>query len=454
MDRIRSLFKKREDEQEYAPLTEETDFLGESRHEDEHAVPFSWIEYGIFVWLGIAMLWAWNMFLAAAPYFQTRFQESDWILQNFQSAVISVSTIMNLLAMVILTNIQYTASYPFRINIALYINVGVFSLLTISTRLFLDTPPTHYLWFLLSMVALTSYGAGLMQNGAFAFAASFGRPEYMQAIMAGQGVAGVLPPVTQIISVLVAPPSESVSAAPGEVDDGTGKAAFIYFLTAVAISVIAALAFIPLVRRHNHIVEARMMEEMASSFNSVEEAERAARKVVSMVTLFKKLHWFASAVFVCFAVTMFFPVFTPKILSTTPPAEADALLKPAAFIPLAFFCWNLGDLGGRAGALVLPYRERPFVLFVISIARVLFIPLYALCNLHGNGGVINSDVFYLLLVQFPFGLTNGWLASNCMMASSEWVEEGEREAAGGFMGLCLVAGLTFGSLLSFTASGV
>ncbi|KAK7951695.1 nucleoside transporter [Apiospora aurea] len=454
MDRIRSIFKKREDEQEYAPLTQETQFLQESRDDEEHAVPFSWIEYGIFVWLGVAMLWAWNMFLAAAPYFQTRFQESEWILQNFQSALISVSTVMNLLAMIILTNIQYTASYPFRINIALYINVGIFSLLAFSTRAFLDTTPSHYLWFLLAMVACTSYAAGLMQNGVFAFAASFGRPEYMQAIMAGQGIAGVLPPVTQIISVLVAPPSESVSSAPGDVQDGTGNAAFIYFLTAVAISVFAALAFIPLVRRHDHIVEARMMDQMAASFNSVEEAERAARKVVSMVALFKKLHWFASAVFVCFAVTMFFPVFTPKILSTTPPAEADTLLKPAAFIPLAFACWNLGDLGGRAGALVLPYRERPFVLFAVSVARVLFIPLYALCNLHGGGGVVHSDVFYLLLVQFPFGLTNGWLASNCMMAPSEWVEEGEREAAGGFMGLCLVAGLTFGSLLSFTAAGV
>ncbi|KAK8138872.1 nucleoside transporter [Apiospora sp. TS-2023a] len=459
MDRIRSFFKTREDEQEYAPLTEESQFLEESRDSEEHAVPFSWIEYGIFVWLGIAMLWAWNMFLAAAPYFQTRFQESEWILQNFQSALISVSTIMNLVAMIILTNIQQTASYPFRINIALYINVGIFSLLAFSTVAFLDTSPTHYLWFLLAMVAATSYAAGLMQNGVFAFAASFGRPEYMQAIMAGQGVAGVLPPVTQIISVLVAPPSESAAGtAPRDVqDDGTGKAASIYFLTAVAISVIAALAFIPLVRRHNHIIEARMVEEMANSFNSVEEAERASRKVVSMLTLFKKLHWFASAVFVCFAVTMFFPVFTPKILSTTPPGADGGdslLLKPAAFIPLAFACWNLGDLGGRAGALILPYRERPFVLFIVSVARVLFIPLYALCNLHGSGGVIHSDVFYLLLVQFPFGLTNGWLASNCMMAPSEYVEEGEREAAGGFMGLCLVAGLTFGSLLSFTAAGV
>ena len=38
-----------------------------------------------------------------------------------------------------------------------------------------------------------------------------------------------------------------------------------------------------------------------------------------------------------------------------------------------------------------------------------------------------------------------------MMGTNEWVEDGEREAAGGFMGLSLVAGLTTGSLLSFTA---
>lgn len=394
------------------------------------------------------------MFLAAAPYFQTRFEGSDWVLQNFQSAVISVSTITNLVTMIILTNMQYTASYPFRINLALYINVGVFLLLTVSTSAFLDVTPGQYLGFLLVMVASTAYAAGLIQNGAFAFAASFGRPEYMQAIMAGQGVAGVLPPVTQIISVLVAPPTDAGAGAAADAPQEAETAAFIYFLTAVLISVVAALAFIPLVRRHNHIVEERMAANMASSFNSIEEAERSARTVVSMLTLFKKLHWFASAVFMCFAITMFFPIFTPKILSTTPPADAGALLQPAAFIPLAFFCWNLGDLGGRSSALVLPCRQRPARLFAVSVSRALFLPLYLLCNLHGRGGVIHSDIFYLLFVQLPFGLTNGWLASNCMMAAGEWVEDGEREAAGGFMGLCLVAGLTFGSLLSFTAAGI
>ncbi|KAI1844921.1 hypothetical protein JX266_008937 [Neoarthrinium moseri] len=456
MDRLRSFFQKKENEQEYAPLNEETQFLDRTSDlgDDSGAVPFSWIEYGIFALLGVAMLWAWNMFLAAAPYFQGRFQADDWVLQNFQSAIISVSTITNLGAMLILTNIQYTASYPFRINLALYINVAVFALLTFSTATFLDASPGQYLGFLLVMVAFTAWAAGLIQNGAFAFAASFGRPEYMQAIMAGQGVAGVLPPVAQIISVLVAPPEQPAAGSVAGEDREAGTAAFIYFLTAVLVSVAAILGFIPLVRRHNNIVESRMVEHMAASFNSVEEAERAARKVVSMAGLFRKLHWFSAAVFMCFAVAMFFPVLTPKVVSVAPPDVAGPLQRPAAFIPLAFFFWNLGDLGGRSSALVLPFRSRPALLFAFSVARVLFLPLYALCNIHGHGAAVPSDLFYLVLVQFPFGLTNGWLASNCMMASGEWVDDGEREAAGGFMGLCLVAGLTFGSLLSFTAAGI
>jgi len=52
-------------------------------------------------------------------------------------------------------------------------------------------------------------------------------------------------------------------------------------------------------------------------------------------------------------------------------------------------------------------------------------------------------------VQFLFGLSNGYLGSSCMMGVEEWVEEEEREAAGGFMGLWLVGGLTVGSLGSF-----
>ncbi|KAJ2986696.1 hypothetical protein NUW58_g4904 [Xylaria curta] len=421
--------------------------------DDEHETPFSWLEYGIFVVLGIAMLWAWNMFLAAAPYFQHRFQTDDWALRYFQSAILSVSTLTNLGGMTFLANKQHSASYPFRINSALYLNIVVFALLTLSSKVFLDATPTTYLAFLLTMVALTAWASGLMQNGAFAFASSFGRPEYMQAIMAGQGVAGVLPSLVQVISVLIAPPPEVVSEAE-TAEPEKGTAAFIYFLTAVGVSVVALFAFVPLIRRYNRMVEKRMAETMAASMTSFEEAERTARKVVSMTQLFRKLYWISGGVFLCFAVTMFFPVLTPKILSVTPPEDANALLQPAVFIPLGFFFWNLGDLIGRSIPLVISLRRRPTILFCFGVARLAFLPLYLLCNIHGRGAVINSDFFYLLLVQLPFGLTNGWLASDCMMAAGEWVDDNEREASGGFMGLCLVAGLSAGSLLSFTAAGI
>lgn len=422
------------------------------------------------------------MFLAASPYFASRFSDDPWATENFQSAILSVSTLTNLGSMLALTNMQRSANYPNRIKLALLINTAAFALLTLSTSLFTAISARWYLSFLLVDVCFAALATGLFQNGAFAFAASFGRPEYTQAIMAGQGVAGVLPALAQIVSVLAVPPTSqgTDNTDGGNSGDNTtaadpvGSAAFIYFLTAVLVSLCTLLAFLPLVRRHDRIVESRMAAshpDLAASMLSthshadIQEAEQAARRVVGMRDLFRKLHWLAGSVFMCFAVAMFFPVFTAKIPSTHEGGGSDGsgssssrLFDPEVFIPLAFFAWNLGDLLGRiaaAGHWNARLRTRaPATLFAVSVARAGFLPLYLLCNIRGRGAAVPSDVFYLLVVQFPFGLTNGWLASNSMMGAAEWVDEDEREAAGGFMGLSLVAGLAVGSLLSFTAAGI
>ena len=396
------------------------------------------------------------MFLAASPYFQKRFSSDPGILQVFQSGIISVATITNLGVLLLMTNLQSSASYPFRINTALFMSSVVFVLLTISTSYFLDVSPSVYFAFLLVMVAASSYATGLLQNGAFAFAASFGRAEYTQAIMAGQGVAGVLPSLAGIISALSVPDPvvELPNGAPSPPSPADSSAAFTYFLTAVIVSAVALVAFVPLVRRHNRLIGRRLADQLAESVTSIEEAERAARHFVSLPTLLRKLHWLAGAVFMCFAVTMFFPVFTSKILSVRP-AGSGRLFTPSVFIPLGFLMWNAGDLLGRVSTIIpFSLRRRPSALFVVGLARIAFLPLYMLCNIRGAGAVVSSDLFYLFFVQFLFGLSNGWLGSNAMMAAGEWVAEGEREATGGFMGLCLVAGLATGSLLSFTASGI
>lgn len=399
------------------------------------------------------------MFLAAAPYFASRIAGDSWLEANFQSSILAVSTVTNLAAMLILTNIQHSASYPLRINLALALNMAAFSLLTVSTVAGLHASPRLYFAFILAMVAVSAWATGLVQNGAFAFAASFGRPEYMQALMAGQGVAGVLPPLAQVFAVLLYPPPSTNDNSDGDGDgddqDDDHSSAFLYFLAAVTISLVTLIAFIPLHRRHNRIIEARIAGQLADSVTSVEEAERAARKPVPLTRLFLKLRWLALALALTFAETMFFPVFTSKITSVNDSASAPAILRPEAFIPLAFFFWNLGDLSGRV-ATILPFtlRHRPPLLFALAVARAAMIPLYLLCNIGGRGAVVPSDFFYLGIVQLLYGLSNGWLGSSCMMASGDWVDDGEREVAGGFMGLCLVVGLATGSILSFSIAGV
>jgi len=387
-----------------------------------------------------------NMFLAASPYFQHRFRTSTPLLAAFPSALISVSCLTNLLSMLLLTHLQSRANYPNRIILSLLFNIVAFTLLALSTVTFRSVSPGLYFGFLMAIVFTASLATGLCQNGVFAYVSSFGVGNYTQAIMTGQAIAGVLPCIAQIVSVLsIAAPSYDEPSNRTTVPQESGKSAFAYFLTATAVSVAALISFMLLLRRHPDPTI-----NLKSPTQDTDE-EPPVRKVVSMWTLFSKLRYISSAVFLTFAVTMVFPVFTQQITSVRPTSTAPRLLQPACFIPLAFLFWNTGDLVGRLLTLIpsLTLVRWPRTLFVASIARAVFIPLYLLCNIHGNGAVIASDAFYLIIVQFLFGLSNGYLGSTCMMGAAEWVEVEEREAAGGFMGLMLVGGLTAGSLLSF-----
>ncbi|CZT13508.1 related to intracellular membrane protein involved in nucleoside transport [Rhynchosporium graminicola] len=457
IDRLRTLFKASNNGQDYEPVDSDYDGNEDVRRpvliapEADGGQEFSWFEYSIFLLLGIAMLWAWNMFLAAAPYFQTRFANNKNILDHFQPAITSVGCVTNLVSILVLGQMQAKASYPKRILCALVLNCIVFTLLSISVTYFRSISATGYFVFTLFMVFSTSLATGLCQNGAFAFASSFGRPEYIQAIMTGQAVAGVLPSVAQILSVLAVPVPDNSKEETAGIDHTNTTSATVYFSTATVISFLTLFAVLPLIRKHNRLLESQMM----TSITSIEEAERANRKVVSMLTLYKKLHWLAASVFICFAVTMFFPVFTQKIVSNVPQDKAPRIFQPSAFIPLGFLFWNVGDLTGRLITLgPLNMGNRPVFLFVAAIVRAGFLPVYLLCNIVGKGAVIKSDLFYLIAVQFLFGVSNGWLGSCCMMGAGDYVDEGEREAAGGFMAINLVGGLTFGSLLSFAAAGV
>ncbi len=434
---------------ETEPLRLSDDEYSEDQRQDEEGEtevtrelpPFIWIDYLVFILLGVAMLWSWNMFLAAGPYFQRRFRSNDWISRNFQPAELTVSSIVTLASVLLFTFLQAKANYARRIVTALIANTVNFTLLSMSTRLFTNVSAGGYFGFLLVEVLVASIATGLVQNGIFAYVSGFGREEYTQGIMTGQGIAGVAPPIVQLISVLSAPPID----AQGETAGKSSTSALAYFATAACISFLTLLAFLQMAARRRHTQRDKCLTE-----DLIERNDAPCRSVPLWI-LFKKTRWLSSAVFLTFCITLFFPVFTQRIRSVKTSDDPPRLLEPESFIPLAFFFWNAGDLMGRllTALPALRITSKPRYVFTLSAARVLWVPLYYLCNIDGNGAVINSDFFYLVIVQFLFGLSNGFLGSTCMMGAIEYVEPEEREAAGGFMGLMLVGGLTCGSLLSF-----
>ncbi|KAK6358418.1 hypothetical protein TWF730_007752 [Orbilia blumenaviensis] len=419
----------------------------------------SWFDYSVFLVLGVAMLWAWNCFLAAAAYFQMRFKDNKAILDTFQSSIMTVSTGATLLTTLFLSRLQKGAHYPRRIKIALIINSVVFILFALSTVWFTNISAGLYLSFTLLMVLGTAVSAGFFQNGLFAYVGSFD-PIYTQGVMAGQGVAGVLPSIAQMVAVLAIPPRKDTENQEGG-DDSTSassKSAFVYFLTATVVSALALGLFFILVARHKERFHRSNHQTTATVEDNDQQLEtnlNEPKETLSLLDLVKRLPLPAYTIFFTFALTMVFPVFTQATLSVNyPPAESSSssssvLSRPEVFIPFSFLVWNSGDLLGRiASGFPTLACTNPTILAIASTARVVYLPLYLMGNIKGRGAKVKSDFFYEL-VQFTFGLSNGYVGSNTMMVGPQLVVEEESAAAGGFMGLCLVAGLAVGSLASF-----
>ena len=128
------------------------------------------------------------------------------------------------------------------------------------------------------------------------------------------------------------------------------------------------------------------------------------------------------------------------------------------FIPVCCFVFfNLGDYIGRFVAEYIqwpkPGKVGMIIVFVLSIVRVAFIPLFLNCNIargpeQDPTGTFNSDWFYIIFMIL-FSLTNGYLSNICMMSAPQIVQDNEKGTASSLMVALLGLGLGSGALLSY-----
>ncbi len=397
-----------------------------SFYNDNIQLSLSQLRYFTFLSIGISILWPWNCFLSASVYFIKKFGTGSGLSNNYSSTMMTVSTLTSFLLNSYLSTKQF-ANFVNRIKIGSLVNFSIFLLLSL-IELFL--PGLHnagYFVFIMLLILFSSMGTCYQQNGCMAIVNVMG-PIYAQAVMVGQAIAGVLPSIALMLSNLLYP---------GDANESSTSIVIYFFTT----SIITLFSFVLL------MITNRYKDDLPQDIEH--ESPVSETEYVPFKVLFAKLKFIVLSIFTVFVITLVFPVFASNITSVNP--GFGKITTDAIYIPFIFLIWNLGDLAGRLACGFPQFViSSDRVLFLYSILRFAIVPFFFLCNLSKKDGdpAINSDSFYILL-QFIFGFTNGHCLSCCFMNVGNYVEDEQKEAAGGFTTIFLSLGLAAGSIFSY-----
>jgi len=180
-------------------------------------------------------------------------------------------------------------------------------------------------------------------------------------------------------------------------------------------------------------------------------------EVMSSCELIQHIRKHAFSVTMVFAVTLcIFPAITSDVRSMVNVDPANPCPEEGRFygdlwVPFSFFMFNIGDTAGRFLAV---YKFIPASkIYLLSIFRVVFIPLFMMCNVVPSAfspPVLAHD-FWPITLMLLLALSNGYAASQEMMNGPMKVDPELQSRAGTMMVFFLQLGLILGSVCSFLA---
>ncbi|CAJ0869302.1 8283_t:CDS:2 [Entrophospora sp. SA101] len=341
------------------------------------------------------------------------------------------------------------SNIPFRIITSLTVSVISLLLLSLSTKNKDLVSPTAYFYFVIFLVGISGVTTGYLQNDTFGTAAQIS-PKYTQAVMSGQGLAGLGASISQIFSILNSRQLTNY----GDDDVELSNSAFIYFLSAFIILVISLISYViltklPLFLYHhqNKNINAIIEEEES-------EEQSLLNKNLFNITFTKIIRLVYSIIFVFMITLSLYPSITTSVKSTVKDDERSGYQKDYLFIPLHFLMYNFGDLLGKSLPIIKFFAIKNIdLLMLMSTSRIIFIPLILLCNTDIGDKrlfplLITNDFLYFFIILL-FSFSNGYLASLIMMTGPQ-IQNVNKGLAGILLTFCMVFGLTIGSLLSFS----
>ncbi|XP_016330081.1 equilibrative nucleoside transporter 1-like [Sinocyclocheilus anshuiensis] len=382
----------------------------------------------IFFILGLGTLLPWNFFMTATMV--TIVSLKPPLMTNFNGTLIP---------------------QKLRISGSLSVILVVFLITAVLVKVEMEPLP-FFAFTMIKIICINSFGA-ILQGSLFGLAGML-PASYTTPIMSGQGLAGTFAAFSMICAL----------ASGSALQDS----AFGYFITACVVILLAIVSYfaLPKMEFFQYYSESNGSRSSSDEENKMDllkpegHAEKRpvlsltdeeSRPAVSVFGIFKQI-W-VMALSVCFVFTITIGVFPAVTVDVKTTVVEEGNGWNTYFIPVScFLLFNLMDWAGRSLTAVCMWPGKDSIwLPILVIARLVFVPLFVLCNVqprHYLPVVFSHDAWYIVFMIL-FSFSNGYLASLCMCFGPKKVSQHEAETAGAIMAFFLSLGLAVGAALSF-----
>jgi len=421
--------------------------------------------YVIFFWLGIGTLLPWNMFISVNAYWNEKYRNitessngniistETQDLQTVWGGYLAVASMVPNVSLLILNGVfgHRFKTQP-RLLVSLTLVILLFIFTSVMVKIDTDGWQSTFMYVTLASVVFININAAIFQGGILGIAGKF-PPAYMGAVFSGQAVGGIFASGANVVFL-------AIGATP------TQSAFFCFILSVIFLgTAMAAYLFATRSDFYKYYLAENTEQSSPDDHKLLDAAPETKSKIpvkVNPLSVLLSIWPYGLAVLMCFLVTLgCFPAITLRVVSTLKPEkgslEVEGAWSSIFFVPVTcFLLFNVGDYLGRQIAEWVqwpkPGKKESVIVLAFSLLRLMFLPLFLMCNLSPDTRTIIPVYFYsdtaYIIIMAIFSITNGYVGSVCMISAPQTVREEEAQTAASLMVALLGIGLGTGAFLS------
>lgn len=400
--------------------------------------------YAVFYLLGMTTLLPWNFFVTSEEYWHYKFRnvtanDSSVLTPRqieFQSDLNIAASIPSTLFLILNAAFGHLISLPVRMVGSLVLMFAIFIGTTALTLIDTDSWQDQFFLITIASVVVVNAFSATMSGGLFGIAGQFSS-DYMSAVVSGQALGGIFSAAADILALSFGAPPTST--------------AFVFFIVGTLVLLLTLIMYIIMSKTlfFKYHTASRTLMKSSLDVDGLSR-ELLPRAEPTFWGVLRKIWLYGFSEWLVFVTTLsIYPAVTILVGSQT----RGHPWNDVYFLPVVnYLLFNTGDYIGRvcAGMFEWPSHS-PFLISILTIARIAFVPTMLLCNIqphHNFPIMIHSDYIFMALMA-GFALSNGYIANIALIGAPKSVSQQEKEMASSMMAAFLGVGLACGSTVSY-----